>query len=191
MFLHYGHHLRGNPIQHIPRDFLIWTLQWRNKPCLARTYRGLPYSVVRMFAVAVVAVNAHWHRQRRDLVVAGNMSPQPYLSRNLTLRFPTQRLSGDNQYETIRFRIPRLYALIYRALTSSVLLLSSLLRRDNIPRTHTYLQSNVQSVMGLLFSYNTEALMGSIEDPPDGIVVAKTCLGAVAVYAVPPTLLRF
>ena len=38
--------------------------------------------------------------------------------------------------------------------------------------------------MALLFARNAEALMGTVDDPPDGGVVARTCLGAVAVYAV-------
>jgi hypothetical protein len=38
--------------------------------------------------------------------------------------------------------------------------------------------------MAILFSHNAEALMGSTEDPPDGGVVAKTCIGAVIIYAV-------
>jgi hypothetical protein len=39
-------------------------------------------------------------------------------------------------------------------------------------------------VMALLFANNAEALMGSTEDPPDGGAVARTCFGAVIVYAV-------
>ena len=38
--------------------------------------------------------------------------------------------------------------------------------------------------MAILFANNAEALMGSTEDPPDGGVVARTCIGAVIVYAV-------
>jgi hypothetical protein len=40
--------------------------------------------------------------------------------------------------------------------------------------------------MAILFNANAEALMGSTEDPPDGGVVAKTCIGAVIIYAVCP-----
>ena len=40
--------------------------------------------------------------------------------------------------------------------------------------------------MAILFANDAEALMGSTEDPPDGAVVARTCLGAVVVYAVRP-----
>jgi hypothetical protein len=42
--------------------------------------------------------------------------------------------------------------------------------------------------MAILFANNVEALMGSTEDPPDGGVVARTCIGAVIVYAVPSTM---
>ena len=38
--------------------------------------------------------------------------------------------------------------------------------------------------MAILFANNAEALMGSTEDPPDGGAVARTCIGAVIVYAV-------
>jgi hypothetical protein len=39
--------------------------------------------------------------------------------------------------------------------------------------------------MAILFANNVEALMGTVEDPPDGGAVARTCIGAVVVYAVP------
>jgi len=45
---------------------------------------------------------------------------------------------------------------------------------------------NDQLVMAILFANNAEALMGSTEDPPDGGAVARTCIGAVIVYAVVP-----
>ena len=41
-------------------------------------------------------------------------------------------------------------------------------------------------MMAILFANNAEALMGSTEDPPDGGAVARTCIGALIVYAVPP-----
>jgi len=41
--------------------------------------------------------------------------------------------------------------------------------------------------MAILFANNAEALMGSTEDPPDGGAVARTCIGAVIVYAVSPS----
>jgi ribonuclease kappa len=43
--------------------------------------------------------------------------------------------------------------------------------------------------MAILFANNAEALMGSTEDPPDGGVVARTCIGAVIIYAVRFTFL--
>jgi hypothetical protein len=41
--------------------------------------------------------------------------------------------------------------------------------------------------MAILFANNVEALMGTVEDPPDGGAVARTCIGAAVVYAVNPT----
>jgi len=41
-------------------------------------------------------------------------------------------------------------------------------------------------VIAILFANNAEALMGSTEDPTDGGAVARTCIGAVIVYAVSP-----
>ena len=38
--------------------------------------------------------------------------------------------------------------------------------------------------MAILFANDAEVLMGSTDDPPDGAAVARTCLGAVGVYAV-------
>ena len=48
---------------------------------------------------------------------------------------------------------------------------------------------NGKLVMAILFANNAEALMGSTEDPPDGGAVARTCIGAVIVYAVPSSFL--
>jgi hypothetical protein len=45
-----------------------------------------------------------------------------------------------------------------------------------------------QLVIAILFANNAEALMGSTEDPPDGGAVARTCIGAVIIYAVPTLL---
>jgi len=38
--------------------------------------------------------------------------------------------------------------------------------------------------MAILFANNAEALMGTVDDPPDGGAVARTCIGAVVIYAV-------
>jgi hypothetical protein len=42
--------------------------------------------------------------------------------------------------------------------------------------------------MAILFANNAEALMGTVDDPPDGGAVARTCIGAAVIYAVSPHL---
>lgn len=42
----------------------------------------------------------------------------------------------------------------------------------------------ILSVLGSLYKSNHHTLVGSVEDPEDGAVVAKTVFGAVMVYAV-------
>ncbi|RKF54790.1 Uncharacterized protein OnM2_094005 [Erysiphe neolycopersici] len=42
----------------------------------------------------------------------------------------------------------------------------------------------ILSIIGLLFKSNHHALMGSVNDPVDGAVTARTVFSAVIVYAV-------